>query len=157
MAMSKDNTSYQYLRFNNGKEIFAMVREVDNKLELTLPMSILARPGMTGGITLHLGPFIPYTKDESIVVETKDITYRTSLDKQYISFYDDAVTAWLDMRDNNKVEVMTEKEDNERARKELAGIIEKRLKNITKEEMFAEDLEDEDLFSYEDDEPKTLH
>ena len=61
------------------------------------------------------------------------------------------------MRDNNKVEVMTEKEDNERARKELAGIIEKRLKNITKEEMFAEDLEDEDLFSYEDDEPKTLH
>ena len=94
MTMSKDNTSYQYLRFNNlvHKEIFRLVREVDNKLELTLPMSIPATKGMTGGITLHLGPFIPYTKDESIVVETKDITYRTSLDKQYISFYDDTLS-----------------------------------------------------------------
>ena len=39
------------------------------------------------------------------------------------------------MRDNNKVEVMTEKKTTRKA-KEKGGIIEKRLKNITKEEMF---------------------
>ena len=67
------NTKYQYIRFYDGREIFAMVREIDNKLELHFPMSILCKPAVTGGITIHLGPDVPFTNDDKVLVDREDI------------------------------------------------------------------------------------
>ena len=107
--INENNTKYQYIRFNDGKEIFAMVSEVDNKLMLHLPMSIHTKCNLQGnGVVMHLGPMIPFTLDNTIEIDTKDITTRTSITDQYISFYDQACTTWLDMRDNNKIESLKE-------------------------------------------------
>ena len=110
--INENNTKYQYIRFNDGKEIFAMVSEVDNKLMLHLPMSIHTKSNLQGnGVVMHLGPMIPFTLDNTIEIDTKDITTRTSITDQYISFYDQACTTWLDMRDNNKIEIKTQAEE----------------------------------------------
>ena len=99
MPITKDNTSYQYLKFNDGKEIFAMVREIDNKLELNLPMNVMCKPALSGGVTIHLGPFVPFTTDDKMIIDTNDIVVRTSITNQFISLYDEACTTWLDMRE----------------------------------------------------------
>tara|TARA_R110001592_G_scaffold88047_1_gene259485 strand:- start:479 stop:949 length:471 start_codon:yes stop_codon:yes gene_type:complete len=126
--INENNTKYQYIRFNDGKEIFAMVSEVDNKLMLHLPMSIHTKSNLQGnGVVMHLGPMIPFTLDNTIEIDTKDITTRTSITDQYISFYDQACTTWLDMRDNNKIEIKTQDEVNRDQKESLKELIEKRL------------------------------
>ena len=41
MSMINRDTKYQYLRLYDGKELFAMVKEIDNLLELHFPMNII--------------------------------------------------------------------------------------------------------------------
>jgi hypothetical protein len=126
--INENNTKYQYIRFNDGKEIFAMVSEVDNKLMLHLPMSIHTKSNLQGnGVVMHLGPMIPFTLDNTIEIDTKDITTRTSITDQYISFYDQACTTWLDMRDNNKIEIKTQAEEIKEQKETLKELIERRL------------------------------
>ena len=73
--IDQNNTKYQYIRFKDGKEIFAMVSEIDNKLQLHLPMNIMCKAsGLGTGIVMHLGPMIPFTMDDTVTVEVKDIT-----------------------------------------------------------------------------------
>ena len=126
--INENNTKYQYIRFNDGKEIFAMVSEVDNKLMLHLPMSIMTKNNLRGtGVVMHLGPMIPFTTDNTIEVDTNDILTRTSISDQYVSFYDDACTAWLDMRDNNKIEIKTQAQEIKEQKESLKELIERRL------------------------------
>ena len=50
MPYIDEQTKYQFVKFKDGKEIFAMVREVftNDKLELHFPMNIQLQPAMTG-------------------------------------------------------------------------------------------------------------
>ena len=111
MTITKTNTSYQYLRLNDGKELFAMVKEVDDQLELHFPMNILCKPAMTGGVTIHLGPFVPFTTDDSMIIDSSEVVVRTSITDQFIDLYDQSITTWLDMRDNDHIQIKTKKQD----------------------------------------------
>lgn len=150
MPITKDNTSYQYLKFNDGKEIFAMVRELDNKLELTFPMNIMCKPAMTGGVTIHLGPFVPFTTDDTMMINSNDVVVRTSITKQFISLYDESISVWLDMRENDTIEIKTSKQDYEEQQKELASLVKNRLSKMTKNDFWDDYHEEEDLFDYEE-------
>ena len=145
MTITKDNTSYQYLRLNDGKEIFAMVEEIDHHLELHFPMNIVCKPAMTGGVTIHLGPFVPFTADDSMIIDSSEVMIRTSITDQFIHLYDESITAWLDMRDNNKLTVKTNKEDIEQERTEFLSLVSDRISRIKKEEMW-DDYEEDDYF-----------
>ncbi len=105
MSISRDDTEYQFIRFKDGKEVFAMVREINDLIELHFPMNIQLAPASTGGILVHLGPYNPFTNDNFIVVDDEDILYRTSIQDQFIDLYDEACTAWLDIRDNEKIDI----------------------------------------------------
>ena len=144
------NTKYQYIRFYDGREIFAMVREIDNKLELHFPMSILCKPAVTGGITIHLGPDVPFTNDDKVLVDREDIVVRTSISDQFVEFYDEACSAWLDIRDNQKINIKSQKEDIDIQKKEIAKAIGNRVKALThkfeddgfwEDELFEEEYE----------------
>ena len=52
MPYIDESTEYQFVKFKDGKEVFAMVREVftSDKLELHFPMNIQLAPAMTGGV-----------------------------------------------------------------------------------------------------------
>ena len=126
--INQNNTKYQYIRFKDGKEIFAMVSEIDNKLQLHLPMNIMCKAsGLGTGIVMHLGPMIPFTMDDTVTVELKDITVRTSISDQYISFYDEACTTWLDVRENDKIDVRTPVQEFKEKKESIKQLIAERL------------------------------
>ena len=105
MSISRDDTEYQFIGFKDGKEVFAMVRDIEGLLELHFPMNINLAPAPTGGVLVHLGPYNPFTNDNFIIIDNEDILYRTSINEQFIDLYDEACTAWLDIRDNEKIEI----------------------------------------------------
>ena len=110
MPYIDENTKYEFVKFKDGKEVFAMVRESNGDLELHFPMNITLQPALTGGVLVNLGPYIPFTTEDSIRIEKASVLFRTSINDKFIDFYDEACTAWLDVRDNNKVEIKTSKQ-----------------------------------------------
>ena len=90
MPYIDDSTEYQFVKFKDGKEVFAMVREVftNQQLELHFPMNIQLQPAMTGGVLVHLGPYIPFTTEDSITVDSNSVLFRTSISKKFIDFYE---------------------------------------------------------------------
>ncbi len=146
MSIINRNTKYQYLRLYDGKELFAMVKEVDNLLELHFPMNIMCKPAMSGGVTIHLGPFIPFTTDDTVIINPQDVVVRTSITEQFVGFYDEACTAWLDMRENDTIEIKSTKQDFQEQQKQLASLVRERL---SKTDLWDEYSEEEELFDYE--------
>ena len=129
MPYIDDTTKYEFVKFKDGKEVFAMVREVftSSKLELHFPMNIQLAPAATGGVLVHLGPYIPFTKENSIIVETNSVLFRTSISKQFINYYDEACTAWLNIRDNDKMDIKSGRQDFEEQREVMEGLIKRRF------------------------------
>ena len=128
MPYIDENTEYQFVKFKDGKEVFAMVRDAHDKLELHFPMNIQLQPAMTGGVILHLGPYIPFTKEDSITVDSNAVLFRTSISKRFISFYDDACSAWLNIReDEQKFDIKSGRQVFEEQKQVMEGLIKKRF------------------------------
>ena len=129
MPYIDEQTKYEFVKFKDGKEVFAMVREVftSNKLELHFPMNINLAPAMTGGVLVHLGPYIPFTKEDSITVDEDAVLFRTSISKKFIGFYDEACTAWLNIRDNDKIDIKSSKQVFEESKQVMDSLIKKRF------------------------------
>ena len=124
------NTQYQFVKFKDGKEVFAMVREDDDNLELHFPMNIQLQAAMTGGVILHLGPYIPFTKEDSIIVDSNAVLFRTSISKKFISFYDEACSAWLNIReDDKKFDVKSGRQAFEEHKQFMEGMIKRKFED----------------------------
>jgi hypothetical protein len=152
MPYIDDSTEYQFVKFKDGKEVFAMVSEVyiNDKVELHFPMNIQLAPAMTGGVLVHLGPYIPFTSENSITVESSSIMFRTSISKKFIGFYDEACTAWLNVRDNNRIELKSGAQVFEEQKEVMEGLIKKRFEEGDldfRDELdhMMDELEDEEL------------
>ena len=149
MPYIDDNTKYQFVKFKDGKEIFAMVRDAEDKLELHFPMNIQLQPAMTGGVLLHLGPYIPFTKEDSITVDTNAVLFRTSISKKFINFYDEACSAWLNIReDESKFDIKSGRQAFQEHKQFMEGLIKRRFEegDITfRDEMdqMLDEIEDE--------------
>ena len=110
MPYIDDNTKYEFVKFKDGKEVFAMVRESNGDLELHFPMNITLQPALTGGVLVNLGPYIPFTTEDSIRIEKASVLFRTSINDKFIDFYDEACTAWLNIRDNDKIDIKSSRQ-----------------------------------------------
>ena len=130
MTYIDDNTKYQFVKFKDGKEVFAMVRDAEDKLELHFPMNIQLQPAITGGVVLHLGPYIPFTKEDSITVDSNAVLFRTSISKKFISFYDEACSAWLNIReDDKKFDVKSGRQAFEEHKQFMEGMIKRKFED----------------------------
>jgi len=129
MPYIDDSTEYQFVKFKDGKEVFAMVREVftNQQLELHFPMNIQLQPALTGGVLVHLGPYIPFTKEDSITVESSAVLFRTSISSKFINFYDEACSAWLNIRDNDKIDIKSSRQVWEEQKEVMEGLVKKRF------------------------------
>ena len=127
MPYIDDNTKYEFVKFKDGKEVFAMVRENNGDLELHFPMNINLAPAMTGGVLVHLGPYIPFTKEDSILIDKTAVLFRTSISEKFISFYDEACTAWLNIRDNDRIDIKSSKQVFEEQKHLMDNLMRKRF------------------------------
>ena len=153
MPYIDDQTKYEFVKFKDGKEVFAMVRENNGDLELHFPMNINLQPAMTGGVLVHLGPYIPFTKEDSILINKTSVLFRTSISKKFIDFYDEACTAWLNIRDNNRIELKSGQQVFEEQREVMEGLIKKRFEEGDLD--FRDEL-DQIMDEFEDEEQKML-
>ena len=119
MPYIDDNTKYEFVKFKDGKEVFAMVRESNGDLELHFPMNITLQPALTGGVLVNLGPYIPFTTEDSIRIEKASVLFRTSINDKFIDFYDEACTAWLNIRDNDKIDIKSSRQVYEESQQML--------------------------------------
>ena len=148
MPYIDENTEYQFVKFKDGKEVFAMVRDAEDKLELHFPMNIQLQPAMTGGVVLHLGPYIPFTKEDSITVDSSAVLFRTSISKRFISFYDEACSAWLNIReDDRKFDIKSGRQAFEEHKMFMEGMIKRRFED---DEMHFHDELDELMNEYDE-------
>ena len=127
MPYIDDNTKYEFVKFKDGKEVFAMVSESNGDLELHFPMNINLAPAMTGGVLVHLGPYIPFTTENSITIDKTSVLFRTSISDKFISFYDEACTAWLNIRDNDKIDIKSSKQVFEESKHMMDSLMRKRF------------------------------
>ena len=127
MPYIDDHTKYEFVKFKDGKEVFAMVRENNGDLELHFPMNINLAPAMTGGVLVHLGPYIPFTKENSILIDKTSVLFRTSISEKFISFYDEACTAWLNIRDNDRIDIKSSKQVFEEQKHMMDNLMRKRF------------------------------
>ena len=127
MPYIDDQTKYEFVKFKDGKEVFAMVRENNGDLELHFPMNINLQPAMTGGVLVHLGPYIPFTKEDSILINKTSVLFRTSISKKFIDFYDEACTAWLNIRDNDRIDIKSSKQVWQESKQMMDSLIKKRF------------------------------
>jgi len=127
MPYIDDNTKYEFVKFKDGKEVFAMVRENNGDLELHFPMNINLAPAMTGGVLVHLGPYIPFTKEDSILIDKTAVLFRTSISEKFISFYDEACTAWLNIRDNDRIDIKSSKQVFEESKQMMDSLMRKKF------------------------------
>ena len=127
MPYIDDNTKYEFVKFKDGKEVFAMVSESNGDLELHFPMNINLAPAMTGGVLVHLGPYIPFTTENSITIDKTSVLFRTSISDKFISFYDEACTAWLNIRDNDKIDIKTSKQVFEESKHMMDSLMRKKF------------------------------
>ena len=144
MPTINEKTEYQIIRFHDGKELFAMVSEDKNSLELHFPMNVHLGPSPTGGVLVHLGPAVPFTSADSITVSTGDVVYRANIDEQFIEAYDEAVTAWLNMKEKNAIEFKSTKQVRAEHQKILERLIKKGDIIVPRihEERFSEEMEE---------------
>ena len=146
----QNNTKYQYIRFNDGKEIFAMVSEIDDTLELHLPMSIVTKPSKMGtGVVIHLGPMNPFTTDDAMIVNLRDIQIRTSITDNYIGFYDKACTSWLDIRDNGGIEIKLAEDERESQGISIRKLLQEKIQNSIPDDFWDEYEQENMIGDYE--------
>ena len=127
MPYIDEQTKYEFVKFKDGKEVFAMVRENNGDLELHFPMNINLAPAMTGGVLVHLGPYIPFTKENSILIDKTSVLFRTSISEKFISFYDEACTAWLNIRDNDRIDIKSSKQVFEESKHMMDSLMRKKF------------------------------
>ena len=147
MPYIDDNTKYEFVKFKDGKEVFAMVRENNGDLELHFPMNINLAPAMTGGVLVHLGPYIPFTRENSILIAKTSVLFRTSISEKFISFYDEACTAWLNIRDNDRIDIKSSKQVFEESKHMMDSLMRKRFE---KQDMGFRDELDQALDEFEE-------
>ena len=95
---------YEVLKLRNGLEIVGMTRDTSKGIEITLPMVCKLNAGQTPVETLAtFYPYAPLTSDTTVLVPIDHILHRNVMNEQYIPFYDEASSQWLDMLENNSI------------------------------------------------------
>lgn len=94
---------YEVVRLNNGDEFVGMVNEVEDTLEITLPMTChLSRVTKTETLATFI-PYAPLSSDSIVYIDTKNILHRSEMNGQFIPFYDEASAKWLTMVEEGNI------------------------------------------------------
>jgi len=140
MTRPSDLTPKQYevLKLRNGLEVVGMTRDTAQGIEVTLPMVCRLSAGATPVETLAtFYPYAPLSSDTTVTVPIDHILHRNVMNQQYIPFYDEASSQWLDMLENNSIPLI-----NGTAKRKY---IDKILNNLINEVSEDYDYEDFDL------------
>ena len=155
MTRPSDLTPKQYevLKLRNGLEVVGMTRDTATGIEVTLPMVCRLSAGATPIETLAtFYPYAPLSSDTTVTVPIDHILHRNVMNEQYIPFYDEASSQWLDMLENNSIPLI-----NGTAKRKYLNKILNNLINEVNEDYDYEDFDLEFEESLPPTDKKKLH
>jgi hypothetical protein len=128
-----------------------MVRDTNNGVEITLPMicQLTVQDKLNTLATFY--PYAPLSEDPIIMLPVDQVLYRSVMNQQFIPFYDEASSRWLEMVETQSIPLTNQKITAEDVRRDYL--------NKVMESLIPEDLEMiEEEFDVEDLDPKkTIH
>jgi hypothetical protein len=94
---------YEVVRLNNGDELVGMVKDVEDTLEITLPMTChLSKVSQTETLATFI-PYSPLSSDSILYLDMKNVLHRSEMNAQFIPFYDEASVKWLTMVEEGNI------------------------------------------------------
>jgi hypothetical protein len=145
------NRKYEVVKLKTGSEIVGMVRDTNNGVEITLPMicQLTVQDKLNTLATFY--PYAPLSEDPIIMLPVDQVLYRSVMNQQFIPFYDEASSRWLEMVETQSIPLTNQKITTDDVRRDYL--------NKVMESLIPEDLElIEEDFEIEDFDPKkTIH
>jgi hypothetical protein len=94
---------YEVVRLNNGDELVGMVKDVEDTLEITLPMIChLTKVSQRETLATFI-PYSPLSSDSILYLDMKNVLHRSEMNAQFIPFYDEASVKWLTMVEEGNI------------------------------------------------------
>jgi hypothetical protein len=94
---------YEVVRLNNGDEFVGMVKDVEDTLEITLPMIChLSKVSQRETLATFI-PYSPLSSDSILYLDMKNVLHRSEMNAQFIPFYDEASVKWLTMVEEGNI------------------------------------------------------
>ncbi len=119
MTSPKDIIPQQYevLKLRSGSEVVGMTRDTLDGVEITLPMICrLETINPEGSHTLAtFYPYAPLSADPTVRLPNDMIAHRSSLNEQFVPFYDEASARWFDMVENKSIPLTGNRKEIRRA------------------------------------------
>ena len=146
---------YEVLKLRSGSEVVGMTRDTATGVEITLPMICrLETINPEGSHTLAtFYPYAPLSSDPMVTLPNDMIAHRSSLNEQFVPFYDEASARWFDMVENKTIPLTGDRKEIRRAY--LDRIVQD-LMNATggpiseREERILQRLEEEEWEEYDE-------
>jgi len=133
---------YEVIKLKTGSEICGMIKDMDEWIEITLPMICqLTKLGAMETLATFI-PYAPLSRDAVLTIARQDVMHRSNLNEQFIPFYDEASSRWLTMVENEAIPLTNKMPPRE----VLSRTIGDMLENMTDEELDELDrLQEEDF------------
>mgnify|MGYP001411934008 FL=1 len=108
---------YEVLKLRSGSEVVGMTRDTATGVEITLPMICrLEVVNPEGSHTLAtFYPYAPLSSDPMVTLPNDMIAHRSSLNEQFVPFYDEASARWFDMVENKTIPLTGDRKEIRRA------------------------------------------
>ena len=108
---------YEVLKLRSGSEVVGMTRDTATGVEITLPMICrLETIYPEGSHTLAtFYPYAPLSSDPMVTLPNDMIAHRSSLNEQFVPFYDEASARWFDMVENKSIPLTGNRKEIRRA------------------------------------------
>tara|TARA_B100000085_G_scaffold283193_1_gene313272 strand:- start:928 stop:1455 length:528 start_codon:yes stop_codon:yes gene_type:complete len=108
---------YEVLKLRSGSEVVGMTRDTATGVEITLPMICrLETINPEGSHTLAtFYPYAPLSSDPMVTLPNDMIAHRSSLNEQFVPFYDEASARWFDMVENKSIPLTGNRKEIRRA------------------------------------------
>lgn len=139
--MGRLRMKYEVVKLRTGSEICGMIKDMDEWIEITLPMICqLTKVNALETLATFI-PYAPLSMDATITIARDDIMHRSNLNVQFIPFYDEASSRWLTMVETETIPLTNRVPIMESVSQTVNYILE----NMTDEEL--NDFEREELMN----------
>ena len=146
---------YEVIKLKTGQELCGMVSYSSDTVEITLPMICqLTKVSATNTLATFI-PYAPLSLDPILTIGLESIMHTSSMNDQFIPFYDEASAKWLSMVEDGNIPLTNRiPSPKEFLRENISDIME----NMSDEEMMEiESMEEEEFFRIPPEEKKVIH
>lgn len=147
---------YEVIKLKTGQELCGMVSYNNDTVEITLPMICqLTKVSQTNTLATFI-PYNPLGNDSILTIGLESIMHTSSMNDQFIPFYDEASAKWLSMVEDGTIPLTNTLPTAKEFLKERMDTM---LDSLTEEEieMIAEEEENLDFLQVGDEEKKVIH